>query len=58
MLNDPQFNIFYHAPVLLIVLARLDDAQAREDCCLAAQTLMLVARCWPRDVLDRLWPAP
>jgi nitroreductase len=52
MLKDPQFNIFYHAPVLLMVLAKSDEAQAREDCCLAAQTLMLAARdagvgtCW------------
>jgi nitroreductase len=54
MLNDPQFNIFYHyhAPVLLIVLAKSGEAQALEDYCLAAQTLMLAARdaglgaCW------------
>jgi nitroreductase len=38
--------------VLLLVLARTDTEQAREDCCLAAQTLMLAARdaglgsCW------------
>lgn len=52
MLNDPEFSIFYHAPVLLLVLAKADDAQGRDDCCLAAQTLMLAARdadlgtCW------------
>jgi len=52
MLNDSEFSIFYHAPVLLLVLAKADDSQAREDCCLAAQTLMLAARdaglgtCW------------
>jgi nitroreductase len=51
-LTDPQLNIFYHAPVLLIVLAKSDEAQAREDCCLAALTLLLAAResglgtCW------------
>ena len=51
-LSDPQLNIFYHAPVLLIVLAKSGEQQAREDCCLAAQTLMLAAReaglgsCW------------
>jgi nitroreductase len=44
--------MFYHAPALVMVLAKSDDAQAREDCCLAAQTLMLAARdaalgtCW------------
>ena len=52
MLDDPQFSMFYHAPVLLVVLAKSGEAQAREDCCLAAQTLMLAARaaglgtCW------------
>lgn len=52
MLNDPKVSIFYHAPVLLMVLAKSGDVQAREDCCLAAQTLMLAARdadlgtCW------------
>jgi nitroreductase len=51
-LTDPQLVIFYHAPALLLVLAKSDSAQAREDCCLAAQTLLLAARdaglgsCW------------
>jgi nitroreductase len=51
-ISDPQLNIFYHAPALLIVLAKSGEQQAREDCCLAAQTLMLAAReagvgsCW------------
>jgi nitroreductase len=52
MLAEPTFSSFYHAPVLILVLARTADEQAREDCCLAAQTLMLAARneglgtCW------------
>lgn len=52
LLNDPQMNIFHHAPALVMVLARSDELQAKEDCCLAAQTFMLVARdeglgtCW------------
>ncbi len=52
MLSREDFTIFYHAPVLLLVLAKSDDAQSREDCCLTAQTLMLAAReaglgtCW------------
>jgi nitroreductase len=51
-LSDPALSIFYHAPALVLVLARADEAQAREDCCLAAQTFMLAARaaglgtCW------------
>jgi nitroreductase len=52
MLADPATSIFHHAPVLVLVLARTDESQAREDCCLAAQTLLLAARdaglgtCW------------
>ena len=52
MLSDPGFSMFYHAPVLVLVLAKAGEEQAREDCCLAAQTLMLAARdaglgtCW------------
>jgi nitroreductase len=52
LLEDPAHNIFHHAPALVLVLAKSDAEQAREDCCLAAQTLMLAARnaglgsCW------------
>jgi nitroreductase len=52
MLEDPHFVLFYHAPALLIILARSSDTQAAEDCCLAAENLMLAARneglgsCW------------
>ena len=52
MLEDPKFVLFYHAPALVLVMAKTSDTQAREDCCLAAQTLMLAARdeglgtCW------------
>lgn len=52
ILEDPNFSLFYHAPALVLVLAKSSDAQADEDCCLAAQTLMLAARerdlgtCW------------
>ena len=52
MLSNPEFSMFYHAPLLVLVLAKTDQPQAREDSCLAAQTLMLAARneglgsCW------------
>jgi nitroreductase len=52
MLEDPKFALFYHAPVLVIVLAKSSATQAAEDCCLAAENLMLAARneglgsCW------------
>lgn len=51
-LEDPSFNIFYGAPCLIIVCARPPSRQATEDCCLAAQNLMLAAHgrglgsCW------------
>jgi nitroreductase len=51
-LEDPQFALFYHAPVLAVVLAKSSATQAAEDCCLAAENLMLAARneglgnCW------------
>jgi nitroreductase len=52
MLMDPGFSIFYGAPCLIVVCATSRDPQAREDCCLAAQNLMLAAHgeglgtCW------------
>ncbi|MBZ5661576.1 MAG: nitroreductase [Acidobacteriia bacterium] len=52
MLEDPQFTLFYHAPALVVVLAKSPGTQAAEDCCLAAENLMLAARneglgsCW------------
>lgn len=52
LLNGEGHSIFHHAPALILVLARSDTEQAREDCCLAAQNLMLAAReaglgtCW------------
>jgi nitroreductase len=52
MLEDPQFVLFHHAPALAIVLAKASGTQAAEDCCLAAENLMLAARneglgsCW------------
>jgi nitroreductase len=51
-LRDPNFAIFYHAPALVIVLAKSADPHAAEDCCLAAENLLLAARdegiasCW------------
>jgi len=42
-LADPRFQIFHHAPTLIIICATPDTSQAAEDCCLAAQNLMLAA---------------
>ncbi len=52
MLNDPQFHIFYHAPVLVVIAACQPTDWAVEDCALAAENLMLAAHgeglgtCW------------
>jgi nitroreductase len=51
-LASPDFDIFYNAPVLVVISATADDAFATVDCCLAAQTFMLAAyaegfgTCW------------
>lgn len=51
-LADPGFDIFYGAPVLIIICATSSEAGASEDCALAAQNLMLAAHseglgtCW------------
>ena len=50
-LNDPNFHIFYHAPVLIVISAERGD-WAVENAALAAENLMLVAHanglgtCW------------
>ena len=52
LLDQPGFTVLYHAPALVVVLATSPTAQANEDCCLAAENLMLAARdreigsCW------------
>lgn len=52
LLNDPKFDIFYAAPVLIVISSVSDSPWAVEDCALAAENLMLAARaaalgtCW------------
>jgi nitroreductase len=52
MLEDRSYFLFHQAPALVIVLAKSRDSQSAEDCCLAAEILMLAARdeelgtCW------------
>lgn len=43
MVTDPSFNIFYNAGTLILVCATSGEQAAAEDCCLAAQNLMLAA---------------
>ena len=52
ILNDPNFEIFYHAAALILISTVADIPWAVEDCALAAENLMLAARgaglgtCW------------
>jgi nitroreductase len=52
MLNDPKFDIFYHAPALVVIASAEPTEWAVEDCALAAENLMLAAHgaglgtCW------------
>ena len=51
-LASPEFNIFYNAPALIVISATAADQMAQQDCCLAAENLMLAAyerglgTCW------------
>lgn len=51
-LRDPGFDIFYHAPVLIVISSVKADQWAIENCSLAAENLMLAAcaeglgTCW------------
>jgi Nitroreductase family len=52
ILNDPNFDIFYGAPALIVISTGTQIPWAVEDCALAAENLMLAARgmglgtCW------------
>ena len=52
LLNDPNFHIFYHAPVLVVISTIASSQWDIEDCALAAENLMLAAHamglgsCW------------
>jgi len=52
MLSSPDLNIFYDAPVLIIICGTQNDRFVEQDCCLAAENLMLAAHakglgtCW------------
>ena len=51
-LTDDSFQLFYHAPALIVISGRSQRPWVAEDCALAAQTLMLAAyslglgTCW------------
>ena len=52
LLGNPEFDIFYHAPVLIVISAQADSPWVVEDCALAAENMMLTAcaaglgTCW------------
>jgi nitroreductase len=52
VLIDPKFNIFYDAPVLIVISSVSDGPWAVEDCALAAENLMLAARA---ELLGTCW---
>jgi len=43
LLSDPDYNIFYDASTLIVIYASPARLNPAEDCCLAAQNLMLMA---------------
>lgn len=43
VLNDPEYRVFYGAPALILVVATDMTVQSAEDCCLAAENLLLAA---------------
>ena len=51
-MEDPDFHIFYHAPVLILISSNAEGPEVVEDCALAAENLMLAAyamglgTCW------------
>ncbi|MGC1459001.1 MAG: nitroreductase family protein [Steroidobacteraceae bacterium] len=51
-LDNPDFQIFYHAPVLILISGNTPGSYIVEDCALAAENLMLTAHslglgsCW------------
>jgi nitroreductase len=51
-LGDPNFQVFYHAPALILISAVAEGPWIVEDCALAAENLMLAAyaaglgTCW------------
>lgn len=52
LLKEPAFDIFYHAPALIVISSATHGQWAVENCALAAQNLMLTAHslglgtCW------------
>lgn len=43
MISSPDYHVFHRAGTLIIICARPDAHNGEEDCCLAAQNLMLAA---------------
>jgi nitroreductase len=44
LMEQESYSVFHRAPALVLVLAKSPQPQAFEDCCLAAENLMLAAR--------------
>jgi len=52
LIEPEEYRLFHGAPAIVLILAKTPDSQAAEDCCLAAENLLLEAReqglgtCW------------
>jgi nitroreductase len=52
LLSNPDFDILYHAPVLIVISSKAENQWTIENCSLAAENLMLATRaaelgsCW------------
>ena len=44
LIEEEGYSVFHHAPALVLSPLKWSQAQACEDCCLAAENLMLAAR--------------
>jgi nitroreductase len=44
LIEGETYSVFHGAPAVVLILAKSPEAQASEDCCLAAENLMLAAR--------------
>jgi nitroreductase len=56
LVSNPDFQIFYHAPALILIFATVQGPWIVEDCALAVENLMPAARLRAWHMLDRVRP--
>lgn len=57
MLDDPDFHIFYHAPVLILIFGHENGPWIVQDCAGGRKSHALCPRHGPGQLLDRIRPA-